>query len=265
MSDSSRALEPGLGATERKDAWWLGPLLTVVGLGMGFGYLTWAAFLGNPEHGNIQGVYISPLYSPPIHEWFPGMFAWAQSITPFTLSPALLILWAPGGFRATCYYYRKAYYRSGFLTPPACGVQGVPQSNYKGERGLLIFQNLHRYFMYLAVAFIFFLWYDALKPLWNPLLDGTRFGVANVVMMTNAAFLMNYTLGCHSFRHLVGGKLDCFSCSSTARMRYGLWSKSTLLNEHHMLWAWCSLASVATTDLYIRMVSSGVFSDPRFF
>jgi hypothetical protein len=260
MAETASTLKPGLGATERKDAWWLGPFLTVFGLGMGFGYLTWAAFLGDPAHGT-WGAYLSPLYSPPVLEWFPSL----KAIVPAFVSPALLILWAPGGFRATCYYYRKAYYRSAFMTPPACAVQGLPQADYKGERRLFIFQNLHRYFMYLAVAFIFILWYDALKPLWNPLADGTRLGLGNLVMMINATFLTNYTLGCHSFRHLVGGKMDCFSCGNAAKLRYGLWSKSTLLNEHHMLWAWCSLASVGTTDLYIRLVANGVFHDPRFF
>ena len=43
-------------------------------------------------------------------------------ITWWTISPALLILIFPLGFRMTCYYYRKAYYRSFWLAPPACAV-----------------------------------------------------------------------------------------------------------------------------------------------
>ncbi len=44
-------------------------------------------------------------------------------ITWWTISPALLILIFPLGFRLTCYYYRKAYYR-GFWQV-ATGLRGV--------------------------------------------------------------------------------------------------------------------------------------------
>jgi len=38
----------------------------------------------------------------------------------FRLSPALLILIFPLGFRFTCYYYRRSYYRAFWWSPPAC-------------------------------------------------------------------------------------------------------------------------------------------------
>ena len=256
---TSAAMPEQLGATERRDLWWLGPVLTIAGLSLGFGYLTWAAFLGDPHQGH-WGPYLSPVYSPPLLEWFPSL----AGLLPDWFSPALLILWAPGGFRATCYYYRKAYYRAAFLSPPACGVQGVPTQDYKGEKYFpFIMQNAHRFFMYLAVAFIGILWFDVYKACW---FDG-HFGVGlgTLVLAVNALFLGNYTFGCHSLRHLVGGKLDCFACSRTARTRYFLWSKSTVLNEHHMLWALCSLTSVCSADLYVRLVSSGVLHDLRIF
>jgi len=37
------------------------------------------------------------------------------------------------------------------------------------------------------------------------------------------------------------------------------------LNTRHPLIAWLSLFSVALTDLYIRLLASGTFTDPRFF
>ena len=44
--------------------------------------------------------------------------AWAVGwVPPYTFSPLILIF--PLGFRLTCYYYRKAYYRAFFLAPPA--------------------------------------------------------------------------------------------------------------------------------------------------
>jgi len=59
-------------------------------------------------------------------------------------------------------------------------------------------------------------------------------------------------------RHLIGGKLDCFSCTVTNRGRHGAWKKASFLNEHHMLYAWCSLISVGFADFYVRMVASGM-------
>ena len=89
------------------------------------------------------------------------------------LSPAFLILWGPGLFRLTCYYYRKAYYRSFWLAPAACAVRDV-KSGYTGEtRFPLIFQNMHRYAWYVAVVFIVLLTWDALLAFRFPMPDGS--------------------------------------------------------------------------------------------
>src|SRR6267154_142866 len=125
-----------LGQTQRRDAWWL-ELLPVAVLFGGFGlYATLRAFEGKFYE---WGPYLSPFYSPlidPSHHWLPKF-----------LSPALLILGAPLGFRTTCYYYRKAYYRAFFLDPPACAV-GEPgfRKNYRGETSFpFILQNVPRH------------------------------------------------------------------------------------------------------------------------
>src|SRR5213594_2641375 len=81
-------------------------------------------------------------------------------------TPPLLILWAPGGFRFTCYYYRGAYYKSFWADPPSCTVS-EPRQTYRGEQSFpLILQNVHRYFLYLAILFIGLLGYDVWKALW---------------------------------------------------------------------------------------------------
>ena len=80
--------------------------------------------------------------------------------------PHYLILWAPGGFRLTCYYYRGAYYKAFWADPPACAV-GEPRKKYLGERSFpLIMQNVHRYFLYVALIFIGILAYDVWKAMW---------------------------------------------------------------------------------------------------
>src|SRR5262252_8755261 len=159
-------LERGrFGQTARRDLWWVQPLVVFLGLSAFIVYATWAAFQGN--HYRF-GPYLSPFYSPelfgdPAHSWFGPKPAWFPSWLPW--SPALLILWAPGGFRLTCYYYRGAYYKSFWADPPACAV-GEPRKSYLGERSFpLILQNLHRYFLYLAVFFLFILASDVWKAL----------------------------------------------------------------------------------------------------
>ncbi|MCH2293082.1 MAG: succinate dehydrogenase [SAR324 cluster bacterium] len=237
--------KPGFFETSRKDAWWVGPLFTAAGLVAFIVYSTWAAFQN--EHYQ-WGPYLSPFYSPLLQfEWWP-------------LSPAFLILWAPAGFRLTCYYYRKAYYRALFLTPSACAVGGKPQ-NYRGEKFLLLFQNLHRYFLYLALVFCVILGYDAVISF--SFEDGPGVGIGSIVMTLNVVFLTGFTLGCNSLRHLVGGNVNCYSCTSFGKERHQAWKFVSFFNLHHMQWAWISLFWVGFTDVYVRLVSMGVITDLR--
>jgi hypothetical protein len=178
----------------------------------------------------------------------------------WNLSPAFLILWIPGGFRATCYYYRKAYYRSFFLSPPACAVRDAGNT-YSGEtRFPFLFQNLHRYFFYLSLVILVFLWWDALLAFKFP--DGVGMGVGTIVLCLNAALLTIFSLSCNSCRHVCGGYLNSFH---SAPAKYKAWSFITRLNEKHMEYAWVSLIWVALTDLYVRLLSMGVITDLRFF
>ena len=212
-------------------------------------YATWRAFEGKLYE---WGPYLSPFYSPlidPQHHWWP-------------LSPAVLILGGPAGFRATCYYYRKAYYRAFVMHPPACGVSEGEHRGYVGERSFpLILQNAHRYFFYIVTVVVAFLWYDAIVAF---RFDGKfGIGVGTVLMLANVILLTTYSASCHSLRHLIGGKLDCFSCAVAGGPRHAAWRGVTRLNEHHMFWAWVSLFSVALTDLYIRLLAAGAIKDIR--
>jgi hypothetical protein len=244
------AAKSGLGSTLRQDAWWVEVLPVIVVLG-GFGlYATLRAFEGKFYE---WGPYLSPFYSPLIdanHRWW-------------KLSPAILILGGPLSFRATCYYYRKAYYRAFFLDPPSCAV-GEPKRRYTGETKFpFLLQNLHRYALYLAIVFLVFLWKDAFHAFF---FDGKfGMGVGTLVLLINVCLLTIYTLSCHSLRHLAGGKLDCFSCASFGKPRYAAWRGLTFLNERHMLFAWVSLFSVGIADFYVRLVSSGAIHDVRIF
>ena len=150
--------------------------------------------------------------------------------------------------------------------PPACTV-GEPRSTYLGERSFpLIIQNVHRYFLYLALLFLLVLSHDVWKAMWftDPATGKTSFGigVGTLVLAVNVVLLGGYTLGCHSLRHLVGGFLDQFSKSPTC---YRAYACVGCFNRRHMLWAWMSLFWVAFSDAYIRLCAVGVWHDWRFF
>jgi hypothetical protein len=242
--------------TERRDAWWLQPLIVVVVLGSFGIYAFWAA-LQNAHY--YAAPYLSPFYSPCIaanceHLGLPLIGSW------WNLSPAFLVLWIPLGFRVTCYYYRKSYYRAFFWSPPACAVRDAPKV-YTGEtRWPFLAQNIHRYFFWLGLVILAFLWWDAFLAFRFP--NGFGVGLGTVILLVNVALLSLYALSCHSCRHLCGGYLDSFA---RAPRRYRLWRRVTQLNERHAPYAWVSLFSVALADLYVRLVSMGVIQDARFF
>jgi hypothetical protein len=246
------------GQTSRRDSWWRESALVLLGLTAFIVYVNWAAWQG--EH-YTYGPYLSPFYSPELvgsspHAWFGPKPSWYPDWLPF--SPALFILWAPGLFRFTCYYYRGAYYKSHWADPPACAVS-EPRKSYLGEHSLpLLLQNSHRYFMYLAMPFLAILSYDAVKAFW---FDG-RFGIGlgSLLMTANVILIGCYVFGCHSFRHYVGGFLDRISARPTHHKVYNCVS---CLNRSHKKYAWASLLSVASADIYIRLCSMGILSDWR--
>ena len=252
----------GFGQTARRDRWWVQPLLVFLGLGAFVVYTTWAAFQGKNYY---WGPYLSPFYSPELfgdspHNWFGPKPLWWPGWAPW--SPALLILWAPGLFRLSCYYYRGAYYKSFWADPPSCTV-GEPRHEYRGEHSFpLILFNIHRYFLYLALVFLVLLSHDVWKAMWfpDPATGGTSFGIGlgTLVLATNVVFLGGYALGCHSVRHLVGGRFDLLS-----PFRLKSYECVSCLNSRHKLWAWMSLCSVAFSDIYIRLCALGVWTDWR--
>ncbi len=248
--------------TLRTDRWWLAPLVTFLVL-VGFViYGTWRAF-ENQHYYAGEFHLLAPFYSPCLAT---SCGEAADFGTPFgdwwTISPALIVLIFPLGFRLTCYYYRKAYYRAFWLSPPACAV-AEPHGKYTGEtRFPLILQNIHRYFFYFAALFPIILGYDAIKSFQNAAGEWGHMGLGTLILAVNVLLLGAYTLSCHSCRHIVGGRLKNFSRNP---IRYRFWTFVSTLNRRHMFLAWVSMFSVVIADFYVRLVASGAFADPRFF
>jgi len=250
----------GFGRTMRKDAWWVEPLLVFLGYALFIAYANYAII--HYTCGDRPCFdYLSPMYSPLLFRNAPS---WWPALIPY--SAAWFILWAPLGFRFTCYYYRGAYYKGFWADPISCAV-GEPRKTYWGERKWpLLIQNAHRYFLYFAIIFVFLLTYDAWKGLWfdGPNGPGTQFGLGlgSIILIVNPILLGLYTFGCHSLRHLIGGSRDVLSGTPVRKSCYDCVSG---LNRKHMLWAWISMFYVGFVDLYIRLCAKGIWTDWRIF
>ena len=245
--------------TLRQDRWWLAPLATFVVFSGFVVFATVRAFMGRDYYASP---YLSPFYSPCLGDCVDGASDFGQPFQAFPLSAALIILVFPLGFRMTCYYYRKAYYRAFWLSPPACAV-AEPHGKYSGEsRFPLILQNIHRYFWYAALVVALVLSFDVILAFRNEDKEWGHMGLGTVLMLVNVVYIWLYTLSCHSCRHAVGGRLRHFSKHP---VRYRLWTWVSKLNVKHARYAWVSLFSVALVDLYIYLLATNVFDDPRFF
>ena len=159
--------------TLRQDRWWLQPFTIAFILTIFIVYSTWAAFQNRYYFvgAGFGRDLISPFYSPCIGGvCVPGAKA-GFAINWFRLSPALLILIFPLGFRFTCYYYRRSYYA--------------------------------------GLVFNVFLTIDAVEAFREPGI-GWGVSVGTIVLCVNAVLLWMYSLSCHACRHLCGGHVKSF-------------------------------------------------------
>ena len=247
--------------TLRTDRWWIAPLLTFLGL-MAFVVYATVRTATQKYYWVDDYEYLSPFASPCLSTICePGSSHFGTPLGDFPKLVPLAIFTLPFllGFRLTCYYYRKAYYRAFWLSPPACAVP-EPHGKYTGEtRFPLLMQNAHRYFFYMAVLISRINTYDAIKAFHSP--TGFGFGLGNIILVVNVMLIWAYTLGCHSCRHITAGRINHFSKHP---VRYWLYQRASLLNGRHMQMAWASLGMLVFTDAYIALVSAGTISDLRF-
>ncbi len=269
-------MKRGFGKTDRTDDWWKGPTAMAAYLGFMIAYSAWrgmmeADFWIFEEFGRSSGHQtmwiesegshvLSPLFSPLVIPGGDGL----GSMVPLELawmSPAMFILIFPIGFRATCYYYRKAYYRAFMQQPTGCAVS-KPWNEYSGETGLLLVQNLHRYFMYVALIYLPILSYDIwLSVNFHDAANVHSYGVSigSLMLLVNLILLTGYTFGCHAFRHVVGGGANEWTTNPMSRLKYRMWRFSTSFNENHRDWALYSLFWVMLADFYIYACTDPMF------
>jgi hypothetical protein len=232
--------------------WWIEPALTVASYSAFLIYATWSVF---DQVNVVFPPYVSPFFS----LWLG--FGLIRVPIIGILLPILAVI--PLGLRGSCYYYRKSYFRSFFWDPPACAIQELKRGKYRGEtRFPWVLNNYHRYFLILSIIVIVFLTVDVVRAFTY---HGHFFiGLGSLIMLANVILLSLYTFTCHSFRYLMGGRIDSFS-----RVRFGrLWHRVVIvlnqLNPRHGFYAWVSMFSVALTDVYVRLLMAGIFHEPRW-
>src|SRR4029077_1774508 len=189
--------------TLRTDRWWQQPTVVAVLLTIWVAYATAHVLIGNwywvPAYH-----YLKPFYSPCISgECVPGsasLGTWVGSpppIIPYALVSLPFVL----GFRLSCYYYRRAYYRAFWRAPAACAVR-EPHAKYTGEtRFPLVLQNLHRYFFWIAIVFNVILSSAAVPAFRTPSGQWGHRAWAPLILLATAALLGLYSLSCHACRH----------------------------------------------------------------
>jgi hypothetical protein len=56
--------------------------------------------------------------------------------------------------------------------------------------------------------------------------------------------------------------MDCYTCpNGKEKFGHKVWEKVSILNSRHMFWAWASMIWVAFADIYVRLVSKGIWID----
>ena len=252
----------GFGSTRRTDNWWVEPLLVFLGYMAFIVYATWAALQGNNYLCTTQcggADYLSPMYSPLL---FTSAPAWWPAFLPF--SAAMLILWSPGWFRFTCYYYRGAYYKAFWADPISCAV-GEPRKTYLGREevsadsskrpSLLSVLRDHLHLHPFCMT--------AIRALWFTGPDGTKhfgIGVGSLVLILNPILL-----GCTPSDAIRSGtwSAGARTCCRDSPVRKKAYDCVCCLNRSHMLWAWISMFYVGFADLYIRLCAMGIWTDWR--
>jgi hypothetical protein len=242
----------GFGTTMRVDRWSIKPGLIALGLTAFIIYATASAIFGIPYFGVDYAAegYHSPFFG----------IAIGEGVLPGWFSPAILVLWIQVLFRGTCYYFRGAYYKAFFADPPACAV-GEPTIHRKygmENRFPFMLMNAHRFALYIAFIPLAVLWLDLVLAVFHD--GGLRLGIGVFLVAADAILVSLYVFSCHSFRHLVGGGMDCFSCTANTKRRHGIWQRVSAWNQYHGVWAWASLASIIVVDLYVRALALDIIN-----
>lgn len=250
--------------TAARTAWWATPAAQLTGLVILLGWAAWSAFQG--EHVlYLEGGrrYLSPFHSP----WMLPA-GW----------PTLLVLAFPLGFRFVCWLEERARWHAVRAVP--AGARADTPEAHGARPGL---RRLHHVLLALSIVYLASLWNDAGHALLFEDRDGDRVpGIAlgSVVILLGVLTVTLYTAACvladARFRSGASGAAETQGPLAEAAgsvedeaVPAGLeeetapaWDFRAWLADHRAHLAWASVIALCLADLYVRMVSMGVFADP---
>lgn len=164
-------------------------------------------------------------------------------------------------FIGSCYYFRHFSGRKIFSHPKLC-AQAEQKTEYKGETKFVM---LHRYFFWAMLILIIIHLSETITKslgmitynfkLFSPYIfpftsEATVIQSETVQIIGTIAewfyvvTLLVFLFSCHFFRHLLGGKFFCFSCSPAGNVRGKLYHLQTKLNNYHGILFWLSISSM---------------------
>ena len=197
-------------------------------------YSTWAA-LQNAHY--YAPPYLSPFYSPCISANCDARYLAADRLLVESFSGIFDSCGFPAVFarRATTIAKHITAHFFDRRRPAPCVT---PPKSYSGEtRFPFVLQNVHRYFFYLSLVILAFLWWDCHSRL-QISRTVSVWVVGTIVLLVNAALLSLFSFSCNSCRHVCGGYLNSFH---SAPSKFKTWTFISKLNEKHMEYAWVSL------------------------
>ena len=206
------------GETSRRDNWWLQPLVVFLGLSAFIVYATWAAFQG--DHYTYGPLPVAVLFAGPLRRFAARLVRRPRrgGRRGCRTRRRFLILWAPAGLPAHLLLLPRRVLQ---------GVLGRPAQLRRGRTA----QGLHRreqlaaphpehppLFPVRRGAVHRDARLDAIRAFWFA--DGFGIGIGTLILCANAILLGGYTFGCHSLRHIIGGRNDCLTESPTCHALY---------------------------------------------
>ena len=248
------------GQTKRPDAWWVYPLLTFLGLSAFVVYSTWAAFQGKHY---TYGPYLSPFYSPELfgdspHAWFGAAAVVVAELAAVLAGAADPLGARPGSASPATTTAARTTRRSGPTRPPAPSASRARATSARATAArppehppLLPVRRgaVHRH--------------AGLRRDQGVLVPTRRrsfgIGVGTLVLIVNVILLGGYTFGCHSLRHLIGGRHDC--SVEVADVPQGCTRLFELPEPQAHAVGVDEPVLGAFADLYVRLCSMGVWTD----
>ena len=248
--------------TQRRDNWWLSPLLVFLGFGAFLVYANWAAF--QKPITTLRPLHLPLLFARNLRRFAARLVRPQTRLVPRASCPSRRPSSSSGSpacsaspATTTAAHTTKPSGR----TPPPAPSANPAKPTAANEPFRSILQNFHRYFLRLSYIVWAFLVYDVCEGLLvrRPLRHRPRQPSSSPsTSFSSAATSSAATPSATSSAAPSTRSPNTPSATSST-------TASPASTAAHKKWAWASLFSVGFADIYVRLCSMGIWSDWRIF